>query len=41
MDDLKDLLFGWALIVGGFALFLFTIRLLGWLVEVILLGRWF
>ena len=34
------LIFAWIVVVGGVAAILFTIRLLYWLVDVILLGGW-
>lgn len=40
MDDLIEFICVWLVVVGGFTLFLFTLRLLAWLVDVLLLGGW-
>lgn len=40
MDDLIAFIIAWIVTVGGIALFLFTIRVVVWLVEVILLRGW-
>lgn len=41
MDDLKEILLVWVAVVGGTAALFFTIRLMQWLFEGILLGGWF
>jgi len=41
MDDLMDFLYAWFCVVGGAALLMFTLRLLSWLFDGIMLGGWF
>lgn len=38
MDDLFEFIIAWIIVVGGFTLMLFTLRLLAWLTDLILLG---
>lgn len=40
LDELWCFILGWLFVVGGVALFFFTIRVLAWLADVILLGGW-
>lgn len=40
LEGLLEFVFAWIIVVGGFAAFLFTIRLLAWLCDVLLLGGW-
>lgn len=40
MDTLWEIVLSIIFIVGGYALLLFTIRVLCWLTDVILLGGW-
>ena len=40
LEGLLEVAFIWIIVVGGFAALLFTIRLLAWLVDVLLLGGW-
>jgi hypothetical protein len=40
MDDLIAFFIAWIIAVGGIALFLFTVRVILWLIEVILIRGW-
>ena len=37
-DGLWEFIAEWLIVVGSYAAFIFTIRLLGWLTDLILLG---
>lgn len=41
MDDLLDFILCWLLIVGGYTLLLFTLRLMAWIWNGVMLGGWF
>jgi hypothetical protein len=40
-DDFEEFVFMWLFVIGGFTLFLLTLRLMVWIFNGIAMGGWF